>query len=1055
MKRLAAVLITASLAGLAGAPAAAHADFGIEAHSVLAKTHATVALTVITPPLSEETFNRQIDLAAIEAAPPLTQAGAHPDATVAFTLNHAGTGIGAAPEEEVKDLTVNLPPGLIGDPEAVPACGREAFQRTFFTSAEPVPLSNGCPQASQVGVAMLSLHDVERPETVPVYRIAATNGYPASFGMPVAGFGIILNARLRSDGDYGVAVEVSDIAASPAPWSSAVTFWGVPADPTHDPERWNGETQSWGVSLNGTEVKPLLSSPTWCESGPLTTGIADVDSWQNPGHFLPENALDPNYLAESPQPTGCEGLRFGGAGAEAALTFQPDIHAAETPSAYEAKLTLPYNEGPEALATPTLRDTTVTLPEGVVVNPAGANGLGVCSEEQIGYVGSGFPLPQPVHFTGEAASCPSDSKIGTVEVHTPLLDHVLKGAVYVASEGENPFGSLLAIYIAVYDPETGIVVKLAGEVTPNPQTGQLTATFTNNPQLPFTELDLSFFGGAQATLATPATCGTFTTSSLLTPWSAPQTPVVTSTDSFKIEGGPNDSGCVSGEAQQPNSPSLEAGTVNPAAGAYSPFAMHLSRSDGSQRLKAVDVTLPPGLAGKIAGVQQCPDSAIALAKSREGVLGDGALEQSSPSCPTGSLLGTATVTAGVGPDPYPVSGNVYFAGPYEGAPFSLVIVTPAVAGPFDLGTVVVRAALFIDQHTAQVTVTSDPIPSILRGIPLDIRSIDVNMTRSDFTFNPTSCEPMSVNGTVQSLQGTSATVSDRFQAADCASIAFKPSFTASTQAKTSKANGASLVVELAQKPGEANIHKVDLQLPLALPSRLTTLQKACGEAQFAADPAGCPAGSVIGTTTAHTPLLQVPLTGPAYLVSHGGAAFPDVEFVLQADERGGDVEIVLDGKTQIKKGITYSHFETVPDAPISSFETILPEGPHSALAAYGNLCTQSLVMPTTLVGQNGAEVKQSTKIAVAGCKAVTISKRKLSRKDVVLTFFLTTKGTVTVTAGDGLRGYRQTLSAGSHQVEVALSNAWLSMRKRRTKIKIKVALRSGTQVSSATTTLKL
>jgi hypothetical protein len=370
----------------------------------------------------------------------------------------------------------------------------------------------------------------------------------------------------------------------------------------------------------------------------------------------------------------------------------------------------------------------------------------------------------------------------------------------------------------------------------------------------------------------------------------------------------------------------------------------------------------------------------------------------------------------------------------------------------------VRQTINIDPHTAQVTVDSNPFPTIIDGIPLRLRTVHVEINRPEFMLNPTDCSQLQITGTLTGDQGASAPLSAAFEVGNCATLPFKPSFAVSTQAKTSKADGASLHVKIAQKPGEANIHKVDLELPVALPTRNSTLQKACPEAQFNANPAGCPEGSVIGTATARTPVLQAPLTGPAYLVSHGGAAFPDVEYVLQADERGGDVEIVLDGKTQIKKGITYSHFETVPDAPVSSFETTLPEGPHSILTTEypgrTNLCALSLVVPTTIVGQNGAQVTQNTSIAVTGCRLVTISKRKLSANSVILGFTLTRAGTVTV-AGPGLKRYRKNLSAGVHQIKVALSRAGLSLRALHRKIDIKVALRSGKNAASATTTLKL
>jgi hypothetical protein len=516
-----------------------------------------------------------------------------------------------------------------------------------------------------------------------------------------------------------------------------------------------------------------------------------------------------------------------------------------------------------------------------------------------------------------------------------------------------------------------VVVKLAGRIEPDPVTGQLTTTLAI-PQLPFEDAELTLTGGPRAPLTTPATCGTYTTTTDLEPWTSPQAPDVFPTDSFLINTAPGGGPCVTSESQEPNSPSFQAATATSLAGSYSPFGMKLTREDGSQRLSAINVTLPPGLTGKLAGVGRCSDAQLAAATARASP-GQGALEQSSPSCPAASEVGTVTVGAGSGA-PFYATGHAYLTGPYEGAPFSLAIITPALAGPFDLGVVVVRAALYINPDTAQVTVRSDEIPSILQGIPLDIRTIQVNINRPEFTLNPTSCEPMSVAAQAVSTLGQSASMSSRFQAAGCQGLPFKPSFTVSTQGKTSKANGASLTVKVSQKPGEANIHKVALTLPLALPARLTTLQKACTEAQFAANPAGCPPASFIGTATAHTPLLNAALTGPAILVSHGGAAFPDVEFLLQ----GEGVQITLDGKTDIKKGITHSRFETVPDAPIASFETVLPQGPHSALAANANLCASKLAMPTQLAGQNGALVNHTTKIAVTGCPKTLTRARKLA-----------------------------------------------------------------------------
>jgi hypothetical protein len=591
----------------------------------------------------------------------------------------------------------------------------------------------------------------------------------------------------------------------------------------------------------------------------------------------------------------------------------------------------------------------------------------------------------------EDTVCPAASKIGNVEVVSPLLEKPLPGSLYLAQPFDNPFDSLLAGYIVVEDPERGVVVKLAGRLELGGEEGgggglapgQIRASFGESPELPVEDVRFSselpvahhegLFGGSRAPLTTPSTCGSYAVEAVLEPWShlpaageAMGTPDATPSSAFEITGGPGGSACAQTAAEEPNAPGFTAGTFTPIVGAYSPFVLHLSREDGSQSLEALDVTLPPGLTGKLAGIARCPQADIEAAerRSREG---EGKLERESPSCPSSSELGTVTVGVGSGA-PFYVKGRAYLAGPYDGGPFSVVVVTPALAGPFDLGTVVVRAGLFVNPETAQVTARSGAIPTMRDGVPLDVRSLTIELTRSQFTLNPTSCEKMPVTGTAFG-ESSPAAISAPFQVGGCTGLAFKPSFTVSTQGRASRTEGASLTVRVAQMQGEANIHKVDLQLPMQLPARLHTLQKACPAAQFEANPAGCPAASAIGTGKAITPLLSVPLTGPAYLVSHGGAAYPDVEYVLQ----GEGITIVLDGKTAIKHGITYSKFETVPDNPISSFETVLPEGPDSVLgtdlpaSAKYSLCGQQLVMPTTITGQNGSVLRQQTKITITGC----------------------------------------------------------------------------------------
>jgi hypothetical protein len=977
------------------------------------------------------------------AGEPDLQAADHPaslttsfDLASVFERGRFATELAPArPAQLPKDVVVDFPVGFAGDPRALPRC----------TIGELVGKGQGesfCPVDSQVGVVTFSSGGKSKfvsgsgnYESIPIYNLVPSVAYPAQFGFVYQAQRVLMSASVRTGSDYGVRVSVPGVPSVVNFQGAEVTFFG---NPVHQDEPSN-------------PGRAFFTDPSHCNGEPLKT-VIHADSWENPAKvpLNPDGSLDLNaanfsepqwksavYEAPPLEESSCAAPEF-----HPSFSFLPENHEASTPSGYSADLHIPQEHltEPETLATADLKKTVVKLPAGLVVDPSSAAGLAACTEEQIGL------------NTSFAATCPAASKLGTVEVDTPLLEETpgeapLKGGVYIAKQGANPFHSLLAIYIVVEGH--GVVVKLPGEVKADPVTGQLTATFDNNPQQPFEDFKLRFFGGSSAPLTNPPTCGEKVTETELTPWSAPQAAAVSELDHFSITSGPGGAACISSVSQEPNKPAFSAGTVSSTAATYSPFVLKLVREDGSQALRALNVTLPPGLIGKIAGVAQCsqPDIEQAEHRSHEG---EGVLEQSSPSCPAASEVGTVNVGAGSG-TPFYVQGHAYFAGPYKGAPFSLVIDTPAVAGPFDLGTVVVRSGLYIDPATAQVTVKSDAIPQILDGIPLDIRSIAVNISRDQFTLNPTSCDPMAITGTAFG-QSSEAPLSARFQAGGCASLPFHPSFTASTSGTTSKANGASFVVKVSQKGGEANIHKVDLQLPLALPARLTTLQKACTEAQFNANPAGCPEGSFIGTAIANTPVLPVPLTGPAILVSHGGAAFPDVEFLLQGD----GVEIVLDGGTDIKKGITYSKFETVPDAPISSFETVLPEGPHSALAANAVLCGQTLTAPTTLTGQNGAVVAQNTNIAVTGCgkPSVKLVKTKIKGNAVLVTVITTQPGTVTI-SGAGLTTLKKAIGAGSHKLKVALSGRGRTARKHHRKTRIRASIHNNDGSSTRTSTLKL
>jgi hypothetical protein len=655
-------------------------------------------------------------------------------------------------------------------------------------------------------------------------------------------------------------------------------------------------------------------------------------------------------------------LGFGGCGRESftpTIGVAPDSAAGSTPTGLSVDLRVPQERLLVAgsLAESAVRNTTVTLPQGMALNPAAADGLLSCTTAQTGYEGvdpgSGMLL-----FSDEEAICPDAAKIGTVEIETPLLHDALTGAVYLAAQEENPFGSLLALYLIAKDPVSGVLVKLAGQVTSNPDSGQLASTFVNAPQLPFSDLRVHFFGTARAPLATPQACGYYQTVATLAPWSGQSAATPSST--FQIASGPGGSPC---QAPPPFSPALTGGSSDIQAGGFTAFTTTMSRQDGQQALRSVQLKLPPGLLGTLAKVALCPEP-----QADQGT------------CGPASEIGSTVVSVGLGGDPYSVEGGkVFITGPYEGAPYGLSIVNPAKAGPLDLerGTpcdcVVVRAKIEVDPLTAALTVTTDDagayaIPTMLDGIPLEIKHVNVTIDRPEFTLNPTNCSPMRLTGTLASAQGASASIAVPFQVANCATLTFKPKLSASTNGRTSRARGASLHVKLTYPAGRenANIKAVKVDLPKQLPSRLATLQNACRAATFQSNPASCPPGSKVGQASATTPVLPVKLVGPAYFVSHGGVKFPELAIVLS----GYGTTVQLHGETSVnpKTNVTSSTFRTIPDVPVGTFELTLPQGRGSALAATADLCATKLKMPTAFTGQNGAQIHLDTPIAVTGCE---------------------------------------------------------------------------------------
>ena len=927
------------------------------------------------------------------------RAGSHPF-QLTTTLNTNQTlekdagrqGLEPSSAQLLKDVHVKLPTGLIGaaNPAVIPQCSD-----LIFSTSEA-----NCPADTAVGVAIVHINEPVgvgyETLSVPVFNLEPGPGEPARFGFEPLSVPVILDTAVASGGDYSVTTSVSNASQAAQLLGSTVTLWGEPGDPRHDRSRgWDclAEGHNRGGKPCLTEPRhdvPFLSMPTACNQ-PLQSSVS-IDSWSEPG--TPSKAS-----SELGKLEGCEALPFN-----PEIKVEPETHAANAPSGFTVDVHVPQGPTlePGGLAEATVRESTVSLPSGVLLNPAAATGLETCSKEQVGYqeppveFEPGIPtltftssLPEPlepgVNF------CPNASKVGVVHIKTPDLANELEGGVYLATQNANPFGSLFAMYIVAQDPVTKTLVKIAGEVRPDPDTGQITTVFRNTPQLPFEDLRLELSGGPRASLSTPPACGAYTTTSSFVPWSG--TPAQTPSSSFNITSGAEGTGCAK---PLPLAPGLNAGMTNIQAGAFSNFELTLGHPDADQAPTSLSMHLPGGIAAILKSVALCPEP-----------------QASQGTCGPESQIGEATASAGLGGAPFTeTGGHVYITGPYHGAPFGLTVVIPTAAGPFNFGNVVTRSALRIDPNTAAVTIESE-LPTMVNtalystGVPVQLKQIHVVVNRPNFQFNATNCTKMAIQATVTGNEGAVANVSSPYQVSNCHSLPFKPGLTAETNSHFTKASGTSLVVKVTSSPGQTNIAKTKIIFPEQLPTRLTTIQKACLEKTFNANPASCPEGSVIGMAVAHTPVLAKPLEGPAYLVSHGNAAFPDAEFVLQ----GEGITLVLDGQTNIHKGVTSSTFNSVPDAPVSTFVVTLPAGPHSAFTGLGNLCnatktvtkkvrvtkrvghrvthktktvtqtvSEKLVLPTILTGQNGDVIERKTPLVVAGCKKVTSVKKKPAKK---------------------------------------------------------------------------
>jgi len=984
---------------------------------------------------------------------PDAQSGDHPfDVTTRLAFNTvlvnvlAGEGDGVVRKARIavqapKDIVVELPLGFSGDPLATERC--PVIDMTNTEGAIGGHLRTICPAGSRVGTVRLVWQGGGHPEPegYPLYNLTPVHGYPAELGFNAgAGQPVFLYASVvPSPSGYRLRISSPGALNINGVEQVVVTTFGDPAEQ-------DGTSGSAAFQTN----------PTRCSPAPLTAKV-EMSGWEG-GFATAETTAYPAIA-------GC-GLLQEGAAFSAQIETVAEKTQADTPSGYEIDLKFPQAANTfGALAKPELKNATVTLPAGVSLSPAttsGPNALEGCTAAQIDLQGTergnghpggnGSPYDDGLEHASPGR-CPENSRVGTVKIKTPLLEEALEGHLFLAqpqcggagqpecTEAAAENGEIFKLYLEATG--SGVIIKLAGSVEVGGHgshslanglaPGQVRTKFLENPEMPVEDVKVTLPGGERASLVNPQGCGMATTMSDLEPWSAPESGSnTTPSSSFGV------TGCSTPEALNP---AFTAGTVMPEASAFSPFTLTFSRKDGEQDLLGIDVKMPRGLVGLIPQVQQC-----------------GEPQASQGTCGPGSLLGHTEVASGAGAQPLWVSGSVYLTGPYKGAPFGLSVVTPAKAGPFNLGNVITRAAIHIDPGTGEVSVVSDALPQIVDGVPLRIKTVNVTIDRPNFTFNPTNCNPMAITGTLTGAQGATAQVSSHFQVTNCAALKFAPKFSANTAgAAHPNGPGASFHVRLGAKEGpgggEANIKRVEVQLPKLLPARLTTLQKSCTQAQFSLNPAGCPEFSFVGTATARTPVLANALTGPAILVSHGGAAFPDLVIVLQ----GEGIVLDLVGNTQIKNGITYSRFETVPDAPVSSFALDLPQSKHSALSStsFSGLCGQNLVMPTFMEAQNGAQLHQNTNITIAGCgPKIAITKKKLTGNSVSVTVKTSVKGVVTIT-GAGLRKTTKTLGAGSHTLKVPLTANGRTARNKHHKIKIKAALKAGKKTVSKSTGLKL
>jgi hypothetical protein len=906
-----------------------------------------------------------------------TQAAGHPNYGITdFRFKTTGASGFEAPEGNVKNVRVDLPPGLSVDPFATPRCKISELE------------GSGCPPDTQVGEVQLTAHlnlieilggkvgaTIGPPVTnAKVYNMEPPSGTPLEADFKVALFETVVHivGGIDWSGDYHEYFTISDAPKSPELVESRLIFFG--------------KTLATGGTL------PFITMPSTC-LGPQTTRL-EVESY--------EGQRETKSFTTPVGASGCDKVPF-----KPTIKVTPSEPKSDAPDGVAIKVEVPQNPDPAGLDSSMLKDAHVTLPEGMTLNPAAAGGLQACTDQQFGKGTTGN------------VECPTTSQVGTTTIETPdLPPGSLTGDVYVGQPTSTDPGSgnEYRIFIDAEAPAYGVSVRLEGHVFADPATGRLTTAVLENPQVPFSDFTVDLSAGPRTPLANPLGCGPATTNSILTPYSG--NPAAEPISAFSVD-------LAGASASCPVVPFAvaQSAATSPATGAANTsLSFGLARGEGQQYLSKLSTVLPPGLVGKIPAVTPC-----------------GEPQAASGDCAASSQIGTVAVTLGSGPTPLSLGGVAYLTSSYGGAPYGLSVVVPAEKiGPYDYGRIVTRATINVDPHTARIMVTSQ-LPTVVGGAPLRLRSLSVTVNRPNFTINPTNCSALSTDTSLTSTFGATQPLSSPFQVSGCDALAFAPKLSASTNAKTSKADGAILVVKVAYPPGtQANIKSVYVALPKQLPSRISTLNKACPVATFEANPAACPALSRVGTATVATPVLPGKLTGPAMFVSHGGAAFPDLDLVLSGD----GVTVILVGNTNISKGITSSSYASVPDVPVSSFEVRLPRGGDSVLGAVGGLCKKALLMPTTITAQNGKVVKRSTKIAVGDCPIVVLSHR-VRGHEVILVVKVPAAGRISARGKDLVARQKRSGKGRDVTVAVPLSRAGASALASNPRHRLAVKVRLG------------